>query len=67
MTGNFPLEKLNDSIKIVKHHEKDKKLENLKDASTQSSTFKKIGSAIFYGLTSVLIVFVNKILLTNLG
>ncbi|KAI6232685.1 UDP-sugar transporter sqv-7 [Aphelenchoides fujianensis] len=33
---------------------------------TEATSFAKIGSAVFFGVTSVLIVFVNKILLTNL-
>lgn len=32
---------------------------------SSSSTWQKVGSAVFYGFSSVLIVFVNKILLTN--
>lgn len=65
MTSDFY--KLNNFAKIVEPNDKNK-MEILKENSTlsQSFTFKKVGSAIFYGLTSVLIVFVNKILLTNL-
>lgn len=32
----------------------------------QHSALARVGSAVFFGLTSILIVFVNKILLTNL-
>ncbi|KAH7726335.1 SQV-7 protein [Aphelenchoides avenae] len=32
----------------------------------EASTVAKVGSAVFYGISSILIVFVNKILLTNL-
>ncbi|PAV72245.1 hypothetical protein WR25_00062 [Diploscapter pachys] len=32
---------------------------------SEASLWKRVGSAVFYGLTSILVVFVNKILLTN--
>lgn len=34
--------------------------------TTEASLFAKVGSAVFFGLMSILVVFVNKILLTNL-
>lgn len=70
MTGNFAQleEKIDNLISISKSFEKEdvKKFMDSKILKSQSSSFKKAISAILYGLCSILIVFVNKILLTNL-